>query len=886
MRMESEYPMKIPRPEHPRPDRMREHWLNLNGPWDFALCDEKQPGDVVYDRVITVPFSWAAPLSGVAQDVKGAGWYRRAVSFTPPEGWRVFLCVGAADYRAEVYVNGNLTGGHIGGYAPFEFDVTPTWRAGDNSLVIRVEDTDDESQTRGKQGYGEIRGIWQTVWLEARPQAYIEALRVETRQDDEAIFTLTTLSPHAFETQLTLDFGQGAQRKLDVRVPEGRRTIQASLRVDGAHRWSPDHPHLYEGGVTLGEDTIGTYFGLRTIEARAFGVRDFPWIALNGKPVYLNGTLDQSFHPEGFFTLPDESDVMAEVQRMKDIGLNFVRVHIKPEEPRKIYWMDKLGVMLMEDMPCCWGDPTPENRAAWEAEAFEVMARDVNHPCLISWVLFNETWGLRSNVDGVYAYRSETQEWVRAMVKKTKAFDPTRLVEDHSVCNGDHVETDINSYHYYVNGYGTLRDYLRRFCDATAAGSRHNYIGENKQAENTPLMNSECGMVWGVDGGAGDSDLAWQYKYMLNQMRLHEKMCGFVFTEFHDVINEWNGYYRIDNGRKFFGYDGMMPGMRLNDLHAQAMPCIDAPPCRTLGAGEAADVPVRISNFSAKLAGKPAVLRLSLDYDGVSGRVQGWRGEVAVVMPLGLGEAQLVTLRMPEVPAVAIFGVAIELEGQVLSRNYINFDVRAPLKDAVSVRPKDAASSSWRHHWPALSGEKFCGANAGWNQYDIDLTPLARAHGTSVQLEVVFEAGAKQVLRKDRGNIDHPSADADFMHGYRQDPGESPNSYPMTDEVLHPSAIALYADGQHVVDFTLPDDPADARGVLSWHYQRADRLLDEAGSYGCLCAARLPEALCKKLLEKGGVSLRVEAKEQPGGGVALYGRNSGRYPIDIIVRAV
>ena len=174
--------------------------------------------------------------------------------------------------------------------------------------------------------------------------------------------------------------------------------------------------------------------------------------------MYKRQVLDQAYHEKGHFTYPTNEDMRDEIWRVKRLGLNLMRIHIKPEDPVKLYWADKLGVMVMEDMPCFWGEPTPKARAAYEREQQAVLERDFNHPSIVSWVVFNETWGLFTGQGEEKCYLPETQAWVRARYRWTKRFDPTRLVEDNSPCNNDHVESDINSWHFYRNGYEVVRD--------------------------------------------------------------------------------------------------------------------------------------------------------------------------------------------------------------------------------------------------------------------------------------------------------------------------------------------------------------------------------------------------------------------------------------------
>ena len=621
---------KIPKPEFPRPEKQRIDWLNLNGEWDFKLFpegDEAQEKIFAasrqdYDKTIVVPFTWTCPLSKVEEDVAGIGWYRRSVRFAPKG--RVFLCFGAVDYRADVYVNGVRVGGHQGGYSYFELDVTAVWQDGDNLVEVRAEDYRRETQTYGKQGYGEIQGVWQTVWLENRPQAYISDFRFVTRISGDVKLSVSAENAEGATACAHFD-GQTWQAKV-----EGG-TAEINMHFDEPRLWSPDEPNLYEGRITLekdGEtDEVCTYFGIREISSGKVDGRDFQWILLNGKPFYLNGTLDQAFNPTGFFTYPDEDETRAEAWRLKRLGLNMVRIHIKPEEPRKLYWMDKLGILVMEDIPCFWGAPNEEARSAYENEWPEIIARDINHPSTFAWVMFNETWGLFTRKGNERAYLPETQEWVRSVYHRAREMDPTRLVEDNSACNYDHIESDLNTWHFYLNGYKIVRDHIRKVVDNAYPGSEFNFTGGNRQTD-APLMNSECGLVWGVEGSAGDSDLAWQYHYMLNEYRLHEKLCGFVFTEFHDVVNEFNGYYRIDGEDKDFGYQDFCRGMTLRDLHAADFVAVDCAPMQNVNALERVTVPLYLSSFSDALHGKACTLAWELWHDGLDGRVTDASGSV------------------------------------------------------------------------------------------------------------------------------------------------------------------------------------------------------------------------------------------------------------------
>ena len=868
----------IPRPEYPRPDRQRSSWQNLNGEWAFRLfpagAEEQEQLFALergtYDRTIQVPFSWASPLSGVHDKAAGVGWYRRSVRHQ--RKGRLFLCFGAVDYLADVYVNGQHAGRHQGGYSCFEMDVTGLWQDGDNRIEVRAEDYRRETQLYGKQGYGEIQGIWQTVWLEDRPEAYIRDFRIVTSMDGQVDIAVEARA--ADSASVTACFG-GQCVSAAVRDGHARLT----LTLAEPRLWSPDDPYLYEGTLRLAgdgaPDEVQTYFGVREISTGHVDGRGYPWILLNGKPVYLNGTLDQAFNPKGGFTYPSDEDMYQEAWRLKRLGLNMVRIHIKPEEPRKLYWMDKLGVLVMADVPCFWGPPVAEARQAFEAEMEEILRRDLNHPAIFAWVVFNESWGLLNRTDsGEKVYRPDTQEWVRRMYLRAKAIDPTRLVEDNSACRYDHVQTDLNTWHFYLNGYETVRDHIRQVVEQTYPGSSFNYIGDNRQGD-VPLMNSECGMVWGVDGSAGDSDLAWQYHYMLNEYRLHEKLCGFVFTEFHDVVNEFNGYYRIDDTDKDFGYQDFCRGMTLRDLHAADFVAVDCPPVQTVPAGGQREIPLVLSSFSDRHHRSSCTLAWELWYDGLQGRVTVQVGETALPA-FGYGATALppLSVTMPGENALAVLSLYLrDGEGRVVSRNFTTFDVQAELTaDFLEIPVCQGQAGGFAHVWHAMQDEKLCLGGQGEVSYRVTLPERS---APLQELIIHAELSSKRVLEKDRAEGSADKQDADFMRGYLVDRGGFDNSYWMTDASRLPSAVEVLVNGECIRTVSLHNDWADARGVLSWHRQPTNRKLDEAGSYGEAQHIAVPSRLLPAISRQGGLTLTFRVQGE--GGLALYGRHCGRY---------
>ena len=861
---------------YPQPDFARAEWLNLNGTWEFSFDEPR------YDAQIEVPYPWGSPLSGIAESKDGTGFYRRRVSFDP-KGERIFLIFGAVDYTCEVSVNGKQVGTHRGGYDRFEFDVTEVWdRAGENEITVAATDTAARSQTYGKQGYGDARGIWQTVWLEARPAAYIQSFFVQTKLDGTVTYDVE-LCGAADGDAVRADF-DGVRAEASV---QGGKA-QLTLHIDSPALWSPEDPFLYEGTISLGDDAVSTYFGIREIGTGVFGEHQRRYITLNGKPYYLNGVLDQSFNPKGYFTLPSDDDCREEILRLKRIGINMARIHIKAEEPLKLYWADKLGLLIMEDIPCFWGDPLPDTRAQYEREMEAEVLRDRNHPSIFYWVVFNETWGLfthTKNADGkeTREYTAETAEWVVRCYHRVKELDSTRLVEDNSVCNRDHTVTDVNTWHFYSNGYERVKGVVDAFCDTAYPGTQENYKQGYTMAD-VPCMNSECGAVWGLKGNAGESDISWEYKYMMNEFRRHDLLCGFVFTEFHDVVNEFNGYYRIDNGDKDFGYGEW--GMTLRDLHAQDYLGADFAPMTTVHPGDAVTVPMFASSFTDLRHGRLLHVVWQLNVcDPIDGDYAADSGEYSLVWSgYGTFSAGSIDLEIPAHDGTAVLTWALVDGDEVVMQNCLFFDVEAGRDDALVLEPNALrAGEGWKRAFPAQEGNKLNGLGSGEFTAEIRVADIPDFEEAD-DLRITFEASTRAPMTHDFPNsTGEEKIDLGYMLGYRCDPGANPNSFPQTDANLHPGSVEVLIDGETVGMFALADCPADSRGILSCHYQAVDDLFDEMATYGYLCDLVIPSSLLFRLKEKESFTLTLRTASDAG--LSLYGRKSGRYGIGIVLRA-
>jgi len=897
---------EIPLPEHPRPDWERVDWMNLNGPWKFAF-DAKDAGlaakwfaadDAVFAKSIVVPFPWGSKLSGVG-DEADIGWYRREV--TVPAAWkgrRVFLVVGASDHDTRGWFDGQPLGEHSGGYTPFEFELTHFVKWGQpQRITLRAWDESAQAarsswRLYGKQGYGNARGVWQTVYLEARGETYLETTRFMPNLAGRFVTAEVALGAPA-KAPLACEVRFRAEDRAEpaiVRFAPGQMRGTAKIPLANVKPWSIESPYLYDvvcalkaDGATNDLDAVKTYFGMREIGVGKMPGTDVPYVTLNGKPVYLQLTLDQSYHPDGFYTFPSDAFMKEEIALSKRLALSGNRVHIKVEVPRKLYWADRLGLLIMADVPCAWGAASEAMfREHWSC--FEGMVkRDFNHPSVFSWVLFNETWGLFADGQNWGSNRAARYApWVRRAVAdayfKAKALDPTRLVEDNSPCNNDHVVTDLNTWHAYTAGYsweGTVADWCRK----TFPGSTANYVGGFVQGS-VPMLNSECGNVWGYEGSTGDCDWTWDYHMMINAFRRHLKCGGWLYTEHHDVINEWNGYVRFDRTPKHTGLEELTRGaMTLRDLHGDAYLPLDVELCRVFKAGETWTMPVDVSLTTDRYAGRSFNVRRRLVYHDALGRLREGPCETVASFRAAAwqnGRIADVPVKLPDETACGVVLFDLVEDGAEkavpFAPNFACFVTRgAPAANSDSVPAKAFTKSSWsQKQWNVLDGLKVNGAGKGFFEYTFSGVPAGKA--ATFRAEV----SSKRLNAKDAKDLDKGVRDLDCMLGGGfADRSKNPNAYPQTSDVKWPGEVKVVVNGVVVKTQALPDDPADHRGVLSWFAQPRDRQLREAGSYGWLVEAEIPAEVIAK--NPGAVTVRLETEK---GGLAVYGASFGRLPLD------
>ncbi len=570
----------IPRPEYPRPQFVRSEWLNLNGPWEFDFDDEdvglalgwERPGHRL-SRQIQVPYPFEARLSGIGDpSVHRVVWYRR--EFAIPECWqgrRVRLHFGAVDYEATLWVNGHLIGSHRGGYAAFAFDITRALQPGLNVLTVRAHDNLTADQPRGKQSltprshgiwYTRCTGIWQTVWLEPVSDVCLEDWQVAPdAARGEIEVSVAVRNSETLTLHVDIRSGGRSAGSASGLVCGGRGRVR--LLLDPFRPWSPADPHLYDLTLTLSRgdavvDEVEGYFGLREV-----GIRD-GMITLNDEPCYQKLVLDQAYWPDGVYTASSDEAIRSEVEWILRLGFNGVRKHQVAADPRFLYWADRLGLLIWADMPgqTLSLPDRPEVRAAGQAEGnylrewSALIRQSRNHPSIIAWVPFNETWGIYG-----ISRDAATQAFLADVIGMTRALDPTRLVVDND--GWEHSEdTDIFAIHDYANTGEDLRAHLaawgrpgwertaEKYPRVLIPGAR--YLGQ-------PLVLSEYGGLallpkgeevpadrWGYGRVEpnGEAFVA-RYRGLQEALASQPQIAGYCYTQLTDVEQEINGLLTV-----------------------------------------------------------------------------------------------------------------------------------------------------------------------------------------------------------------------------------------------------------------------------------------------------------------------------------------------------
>lgn len=546
------------RSEHPNPQFFRRSWINLNGEWEFEYdfgnsgYDRKLYNSEKFSGKINVPFCPESRLSGIGNtDFINCVWYRRF--FELPNDWNaghIFLNFGAVDYFSRIFINKQEVGTHSGGYTSFSFDITEYLCEGKNEIIVMAEDDNRKGiQPCGKQSrvfnsvgcdYTRTTGIWQTVWLEHTPENYIKSFKFYPDIDNEIIHFSCVVSGSG-----TLKFSTSYDDR-----PTGECTLKADncevfgeIKLTELKLWEIGNGRLYKAEFSFEGDVVESYFGMRDIKICGNKV------LINGKSVFQRLVLDQGFYADGIYTAPSAEDLKRDILLSLDAGFNGARLHEKVFEPLFLYYCDQLGYIVWGEYPN-WGidHSNPVLLADYIAQWKEVVWRDFNHPSIVGWCPFNETWD--------YNRKPQWDPLISTIYHLTKSWDSTRPCIDTS--GHYHTETDIYDVHDYSQRPDDLYEHYKNINSGSNFEGEYRNIAERqsyqeKKNYGKPFMVSEYGGIclkvddregWGY-GTAPESEDEFieRYRGLTNVLLENQFVFGFCYTQLYDIEQETNGLY-------------------------------------------------------------------------------------------------------------------------------------------------------------------------------------------------------------------------------------------------------------------------------------------------------------------------------------------------------
>ena len=551
--------INIPRHEHPDPQFERAAWLNLNGEWDFEFDfgNSKKESGIIdrkdWETKIVVPFCPESKLSGIEYtDFIPAVWYKRTVNITAEQlNENVILHFGAVDYETTVYINGKKAGYHRGGYASFKFDITEYLTEGENVIIVNaVDDVRNPLVPRGKQSeelkshgcdYTRTTGIWQTVWLEFVPKAYIKSFKLYPDYIN-GVIAISAVVEGEGEFTASASYEGKAMGSFSKKAAS---TVTGEISLDEIHLWEVGNGRLYDLELTFGDDKVKSYFGLRNVK-----LDDYKFL-INGKSVFQRLVLDQGFYPDGIYTAPSDDALENDIKISLAVGFNGARLHQKVFEKRFIYHCDRLGYIVWGEYGN-WGLDWSDERAleAMLPEWCECVERDFNHPSIIGWCPFNETWDING--------RKQYDSILRTIYRVTKHMDETRPCIDTS--GNFHVETDIYDVHDYEQDYHVFKENYDKLMTENVLyekfPNRQMYSGKGcawvSEYGGLQWSRGDRGDAWGYGNAPKtEEELVERYAGLTNALLDNNRMFGFCYTQLYDIEQEQNGLYYYDRTPKF-----------------------------------------------------------------------------------------------------------------------------------------------------------------------------------------------------------------------------------------------------------------------------------------------------------------------------------------------
>ena len=555
----------IPRNEHPNPNFKRNDYIILNGEWDFEF-DFGDSGkerkmfavDAPFSKKINVPFCPESELSGICyKDFMAAVWYKRTVNVTEEQlKSKAFIVFGAVDFHASVYVNGEFAGEHFGGYTSFRIDATKYLNTGENTITVCAQDdTRSPLQARGKQSelvyshdcdYTRTTGIWQTVYMEFCPENYIKSVKYFPNITDGTLTIHAELVGNG--TFSAAAFWDGKEVGTASTEALGQ-TATLTLNLSEKHLWEVGKGGLYSLNLSFGGDEVSSYFGLREVKLTDNAIN------INGEPVFQRLVLDQGFYPDGIYTAPSAEALKNDILLSMEVGFNGARLHQKIFEPLFLHYCDELGYIVWGEHGNWGADHTNfESLRYFLLEIEEEIERDFNHPALVGWCPYNETW----DVNG----RKQDNDVIRIVYRTVKNLDKTRPCIDTS--GNFHVETDIFDVHDYDQDCELFKGHYE---DLTNKNILFDNQGHRQPWTGEPVFMSEYGGIrvelkefedndrekaWGYGNAATSLDEFYaRYDGLTTALIDCPKMIGFCYTQLTDVEQELNGIFRYDRTRKF-----------------------------------------------------------------------------------------------------------------------------------------------------------------------------------------------------------------------------------------------------------------------------------------------------------------------------------------------